>query len=191
MSKHLKEGFLDGLALGPLWRVAFQRSGGHWLFWSGFLYLSLTALVAFSPYSDYTMLVQLVWLVMVALPLMCNPLARWLNMKETHMFDLFKKKSNVVQFPDVLKTEVKTPYTLPEPEKPVTTYYRLGITSNGRVSFQMGYSEITMNAGGVDNMIAQLEVFRDQVIEYEDSGPEDDPDGGEPVPVPENKQKAA
>jgi hypothetical protein len=101
---------------------------------------------------------------MVALPLMCNPLARWLNMRETHMFDWFKPKSNVIQFPEIPKTVV----TPPEPEKPVTTYYRLGLTSNGRVSLQMGYSEITMNAGGVDNLIQQLQVFRDQVREYEE-----------------------
>jgi len=169
----------------------FARSGGYWLFWSGFIYLSLTVLVALSPYRDYTMLVELVWLIMVALPLVYNPLARWLNMKENTMFDIFKKKSNVVAFPDIPKTEVKTPYTPPEPEKPVTTYYRLGITNNGRVSFQMGYSEITMNAGGINHMIEQLEVFRDQILQYEDHGPEDDPDGGEPVPVPEKEQKAA
>jgi len=166
----------------------FARSGGHWLFWSGVLYLSVTVLVALSPYRDYTMLVELVWLVMVALPLVCNPLARWLNMKENHMFDMFKKKpNNVVAFP-----EKDVPYVEPpKKEEPVTTYYRLGLTSNGRVSFQMGYSEITMNAGGIDNMIKQLKVFRDQVLQYENNSPDDDPDGGEPVPVPEKEQKAA
>jgi hypothetical protein len=151
----------------------FARSGGHWLFWSGFIYLSLTAGVAFSPYSDYTMLVQLVWFVMIALPLICNPLARWLNMKENHMFDLFKKNKmpkNVVPFPAPPPKLVEPPK---EPEKPVTTYYRLGITNNGRVSFQMGYSEITMNAGGIDNMIAQLECFKDQILQYENDKEEE------------------
>ena len=89
------------------------------------------------------------------------------------MFDFFKSRKereaeydNVVKFP---KPEA-VPYVEPpkEPEKPVTTYYRLGITNNGRVSFQMGYSEITMNAGGIDNMIAQLECFRDQIEQYEE-----------------------
>lgn len=87
------------------------------------------------------------------------------------MFNLFGKKdktpSNVVPFP-----ESKTvPYIDPpkEPEKPAVTYYRLGITDNGRVSFQMGYSEITMNADGIDNMIKQLQVFRDQIREYEEN----------------------
>lgn len=106
------------------------------------------------------------------------------------MFDWFNKDkapNNVVPFP------TPAPYVEPpkEPETPATTYYRLGLTNNGRVSFQMGYSEITMNAGGIDNMIKQLEVFRDQVLQYENDDPDDDPDGGEPIPVPENEQKAA
>ena len=147
----------------------FGRSGGYWLFWSGVLYLSITVLVALSPYRDYTMLVELVWLVMVALPLMCNPLARWLNMKENHMFDMFKKKpSNVVPFP-------KEPEHgggdgggyIPEPKKPTVTYYTLGMTSENRLEFKMGYSAITMNHGGVTNLIEQLETFKKQLAQYE------------------------
>jgi hypothetical protein len=81
------------------------------------------------------------------------------------MFDWFNKDktpSNVVPFPEQPKL---VPYVEPpeDSEKPATTYYRLGITNNGRVSFQMGYSEITMNAAGIDSMIKQLEVFRDQI----------------------------
>jgi len=150
----------------------FDRSGGHWLFWSGFTYVSLTAVVAFSPYSDYTMCVQLVWLVMVALPLMCNPLARWLNMKENHMFDMFKKKpSNVVPFPKQEETEYGGGdgggYLPPEPKKPAVTYYTLGMTSENRLEFKMGYSAITMNHGGVVNLIEQLETFKKQLAQYE------------------------
>jgi len=145
----------------------FARSGGHWLFWSGFTYLSLTALVAFSPYRDYTMLVQLVWLVLVALPLMCNPLARWLNMKETHMFDWFKKReySNVVKFPEP-KVVPDTPYV--EPPKPeAKIFYRIGATDSNRVSFSMGHMEITMTRLGCQNMINQLEVFLNQLEDEE------------------------
>ena len=85
------------------------------------------------------------------------------------MFDWFKKRdyTNVVKFPEPKAVPYGEPP--PEPEKPTTTYYRLGVTNNGRVSFQMGYSEITMNAGGVDNMIKQLQVFRDQIREYEET----------------------
>ena len=148
----------------------FDRTGGHWLFWSGLLYLSVTVLVALSPYRDYTMLVELVWLVMVALPLVCNPLARWLNMRENHMLDklFFKKPSNVVPFP-------KEPEHgggdgggyIPEPKKPAVTYYTLGMTSENRVEFKMGYSAITMNHGGVTNLIEQLETFKKQLAQYE------------------------
>jgi hypothetical protein len=92
---------------------------------------------------------------------------------EPVMFDLFKKNKmpkNVVPFPAPAPKLVEPPK---EPEKPATTYYRLGITNNGRVSFQMGYSEITMNAGGIDNMIKQLECFRDQILQYEKDEEED------------------
>jgi len=147
----------------------FARSGGHWLFWSGVFYISLALSVAFSPYGQYTWYTQIVWLLLVSLPLVCNPLARWLNMKENNMFDMFKKKpSNVVPFP-------KEPehgggdgggYT-PEPKKPAVTYYTLGMNSDNRLEFKMGYSAITMNHGGVSNLIEQLETFKKQLAQYE------------------------
>ena len=153
----------------------FARTGGHWLFWSGVLYLSITALVALSPYRDYTMLVELVWFILIALPLVCNPLARWLNMKENHMFDMFKKKpSNVVPFPKQEETEYGGGdgggYLPPEPKKPAVTYYTLGMTSENRLEFKMGYSAITMNHGGVVNLIEQLETFKKQLAQYEGIG---------------------
>jgi hypothetical protein len=150
----------------------FARSGGHWLFWSGVFYISLVILVALSPYGQYTWYTQIVWLLLVSLPLVCNPLARWLNMRENHMFDVFKKKNklpdNVVPFP-------KEPAhgggdggnTPPEPKKPAVTYYSLGMTSENRLEFKMGYSAITMNHGGVVNLIEQLETFKKQLAQYE------------------------
>jgi hypothetical protein len=142
----------------------FERSGGHWLFWSGFTYLSLTALVAFSPYSDYTMLVQLVWLVMVALPLVCNPLALWLNMKENNMFDLFKKNKmpkNVVPFP---APKTVAPIEPPAPkEKDPAIHYTIGHTDDNRVAFRLGYSTLMMNYQGVQTLIDQLELYQNQL----------------------------
>jgi len=148
----------------------FARSGGHWLFWSGVFYISLVILVALSPYGQYTWYTQIVWIVLISLPLVCNPLARWLNMRENHMLDklFFKKPSNVVPFP-------KEPehgggdgggYT-PEPKKPTVTYYTLGMNSDNRLEFKMGYSAITMNHGGVSNLIEQLETFKKQLAQYE------------------------
>lgn len=90
------------------------------------------------------------------------------------MFDWFKgnkgkETTNVVPFPDKKETGYITPES--EKEKPATVFYRIGITDKNRVSFQMGYSEITMNKDGVNNLIQQLEVFRDQLS---DNGEEDD-----------------
>ena len=88
----------------------------------------------------------------------------WLGLKKV-MDDTDPK--NVIKFP-----EPKTvPYVEP-PEKPATVFYRLGVTDNNRISLQIGYSEITMNAAGVDNLIKQLQVFRDQLREEQDDLPE-------------------
>jgi hypothetical protein len=74
--------------------------------------------------------------------------------------------NKVIPFPEV-KAVPPMPQVEPPKEKPATTFYRLGLTDNNRVSLQMGYSEVTFNAEGVDNLIAQLTVFRDQLQEDE------------------------
>ena len=72
-----------------------------------------------------------------------------------------------------------TQYALPE-------YATLGFADNNRVSFQMNYAEITMNKAGCQQMIDQLAFFQSQLYDEDgDGGP--DGDGGEPVPVPEQK----
>lgn len=63
--------------------------------------------------------------------------------------------NKVIPFPE--------PKPAPEPEKPAKTYYRLGLTDNNRVSFQMGYSEITMNRAGCQQVIDQLTFFMNQL----------------------------
>ena len=83
------------------------------------------------------------------------------------MFDWFKDKektpSNVVPFPEVPKIVPPAP----EPKKPSVTYYTLGMTSENRLEFKMGYSAITMNYGGVTNLIEQLQTFQKQLAQYE------------------------
>jgi len=152
----------------------FGRSGGYYLFWTGFVYFWVGMYLAFTHYARPEF-ATLGFVLALSVPLWCPPVARYFNM-EPLMFDLFKKKKmpeNVVPFPAPAPKLVEPPKPPPEPEKPATTYYRLGITTNGRVSFQMGYSEITMNAGGIDNMIAQLECFRDQILKYENDKEEE------------------
>ena len=78
------------------------------------------------------------------------------------MFDWFKKPdyTNVVKFPE------KIPYvTPPKKEEETQTFYRIGVTNNSRVSFQVGYSELTMSKLGVKHLIEQLELFMDQLPE--------------------------
>lgn len=81
------------------------------------------------------------------------------------MFDWFKNKGkgttdNVVPFPE------KIPYIVPpepEPEAPAIVFYRIGVTDKNRISLSMGMTEITMTKTGVQSLIEQLQVFRDQL----------------------------
>jgi hypothetical protein len=69
-----------------------------------------------------------------------------------------RKESNVVDFPkDYIKPA-------PPPE-PTNVFYRIGVTDNNSVALQIGYSELTMTRAGVQNLIDQLSVFRDQLID--------------------------
>jgi hypothetical protein len=68
------------------------------------------------------------------------------------MFNIFNTKN--------LKEEV---YSMPEEVKKSQTCYSIGMTDDNRVSLHIGYSNVTMNAAGVTNMIQQLELFRDQI----------------------------
>lgn len=85
----------------------------------------------------------------------------WLGLKK--MVDDTDPK-NVIKFP-----ELKTIPPVPVPEKPATIFYRFGVTDNNRVSFQMGYSEITMNKGGCQSLIDQLTFFMNQLADEEDN----------------------
>ena len=48
-----------------------------------------------------------------------------------------------------------------EPEPRV--FYRFGLTDNNRVNFSLAYYEVTMNADGINQLIQQLEFYRDQL----------------------------
>ncbi len=115
------------------------------------------------------------------------------------MFDFFRRRTarefideanNVYNLPKPKLVPAMPEVQPPAPEKkdPVT-FYRLGLTNNNRISFQMGYTEITMNHAGVQQMIDQLEFFQSQL--YDETGPNDDPDGGLPLPEEVEDRKAA
>lgn len=151
----------------------FGRTGGYWMFWTGAIYLGVGLPVALYYKDIRPELVQLVWLIVLAMPFWCPTVGRWLNMDvewDRKMFNMFKKKpSNVVPFP----TQPEHggggggSYIPPEPKKPAVTYYTLGMTSENRLEFRMGHSAITMNHDGLANLMNQLEVFKKQLAEYE------------------------
>ena len=81
------------------------------------------------------------------------------------MFNWFNKPdySNVVKFPEQIK--VPTPYI--EQPKPEEIHYTIGITTEDRIAFKVGYSTLTMSKLGCEDLIEQLEVFVKQLKQKE------------------------
>jgi hypothetical protein len=81
------------------------------------------------------------------------------------MFDWFKKReyTNVIKFP-----EVKTPYIEPPKEKDPAIHYTIGHTDDNRIAFKIGYSTLTMNYVGVQQLIEQLILYKDQLQKDQD-----------------------
>jgi hypothetical protein len=81
------------------------------------------------------------------------------------MFDWFKKPnySNVVKFPEQIKAP--TPYV--EQPTPEELHYSIGITSEDRIALKIGYTTLTMNKSGCEDLIEQLEVFVKQLKQKE------------------------
>ena len=141
----------------------FERSGGLWIFGWSAVYFVFGMLSLFLFKIDWFPLTQLVWLCIIILPLVCNPLARWLNMKENTMFDWFKKDklpANVLPFPAPAPRLVEPP--APK-EKDPTTYYTIGHTDDNRVTMRMGHTTLMMNYQGVQNLIDQLKLYQRQL----------------------------
>jgi hypothetical protein len=82
------------------------------------------------------------------------------------MFDWFKKPdySNVVKFPETRVIPIVPPKESNAPE----TIYSVGATAEGtHMTLKVGHSTLTMTKAGVQNLIEQLAVFRDQLREEE------------------------
>ena len=146
----------------------FERTGGYWLFWWSVVYFLAGMVDLFVFKTDWFPWVQVGWLFIIALPFVCNPLARWLNMKENTMFDWMKKNKmpeNVVPFP-APRAVPDNPYIPPAPrEKDPTIHYTIGHTDDNRVAFRLGYSTLMMNYQGVQSLIDQLEMYKNQLYQ--------------------------
>ena len=83
------------------------------------------------------------------------------------MFDWFKKSdySNVVKFPEP-KSMPSVPYI--EQAAPEEVHYTIGTTNENRIALKIGYTTLTMNRKGVEHLIQQLSVFRDQLDEEDE-----------------------
>jgi hypothetical protein len=153
----------------------FGRSSGYYLFWTGFVYFWVGMYLAFTQAAQPE-IATLGFVLALSVPLWCPPVARYFNM-EPVMFNLFGKKdkeSNVVKFPDHRKYGIDDEQALPLPEveppkEPAKIFYRIGVTDQNRISFSMGYSEIIMTKLGVQNMIDQLETFKQQLHDEENA----------------------
>lgn len=71
--------------------------------------------------------------------------------------------SKVVPFPELKAV----PPPAPKEDTAGKTCYSLGLTDNNRVSLHVGYSSVTMNATGVQNLIDHLELLKSQIEDYE------------------------
>ena len=82
------------------------------------------------------------------------------------MFDWFKKNdagSNVIPFPE---NKQFNPYIAPpEPQPEPKVYYTFGLTDDNRVTFTMGYTTLTMNDVGIQDLIEQLEFYKKRIEE--------------------------
>jgi hypothetical protein len=84
------------------------------------------------------------------------------------MFDWFKRPNYEVP----LVQPPASPYIeLPKAEE---IHYSIGITSENRIALRVGYSTLTMNRTGVEHLIQQLAVFRDQLEEDKDDNGQPD-----------------
>ena len=142
----------------------FDRTPGYYLFWLSTVYL----VVGFADVHYRFMpleYLQIIWIACLAFPFTYPPFGRWLNMSinwDRKMFDKDKpsdKTDNVVPFPE-LKPVPPIPQVEPPSAEPAKIFYRIGVTDQDRISFSMGHMEITMNAEGIDNLIAQLELHK-------------------------------
>ena len=83
------------------------------------------------------------------------------------MFNIFRKRTAKEFLEEAKETYIVPKKEQPKKEDPPKVYYRIGVTENNRVAFSMGYSEITMNRQGCQQMIDQITCFMNQLNEEE------------------------
>ena len=85
----------------------------------------------------------------------------------TDMEKISSDMSKVVPFPE-LKTVPSIPEVTQPKERTGKTCYSVGLTDDNRVSLIVGYSSIHMNSVGVQQLIDQLVLFKNQIESNEE-----------------------
>jgi hypothetical protein len=148
----------------------FGRTGGYYLFWTGFVYFWVGMYLAFT-HAARPEIATTVWVCILALPFAVPPVGRYFNLDvewDRKMFDWFKSReerkaeyANVVPFPELKSV---APVEPPAPkEKEPEIHYTIGHTSDNRIAFRLGHTTLTMNYIGVQQLIEQLELYQSQL----------------------------
>lgn len=171
----------------------FGRSGGYWLFWISAVYLIAGLWSVFKG-------VDLVWLgplfiLFLSMPFWFPPLGRAINLDvewDRKMFDFFRFKKNVeeselnvVKFPEPKVVPKIEPPAKSKPEE----HYRVGFDTEGRTTLTLIASygnsmTLSMTQSSCEHLIKMLRATYNN-----DFTPDDDPDGG--LPIPEEDKKVA
>lgn len=144
----------------------WERTPGYWLFWISAVYFFIGMYCVANQTTTPVVLVQLIWLIFLMLPFLVPPLGRWLNVNITwdrKMLEWFNKK----EVPKYVPEGMTKPKPDQKDERSGQTVYSVGLTDNNRVSVRVGYNEFTMNSQGVQQLIDQLELFKQQIAVYE------------------------
>jgi hypothetical protein len=84
------------------------------------------------------------------------------------MFEWFKKPgySNVLPFPES-KVSPTSPYIKPPEKSTPDEIYSIGVTGEGtHMTFRVGYTTLTMTKLGCEQLIEQLELFKNQLQDH-------------------------
>jgi hypothetical protein len=150
----------------------FGRTGGYYLFWSGFLYI-VASIICINMFPGLPQVfVQLGWVTALMLPLTVPQIGRYFNMPT--LGDVMWRKreigdkvandiedANVLQFPEVKKIPPMPTVAPPTNELDVAQPpYTIGKNDSGNIQFRMrtdyGSTWLTMNDEGVISLIEDL-----------------------------------
>jgi len=131
----------------------FGRTGGYYLFWTGFVYLLVGGYTVFVDHIVPAEYLSMAWVAILALPFAIPQFGRWLNISMPWDRKEQPVTNNVVPFPE----PKLTPVPEPEPEE----HYRVGFTTAGDTTLTLRSSggasmTLTMNRDSTEQLIRML-----------------------------------